>query len=370
MQDSPRAVLLSLPDLAPLGAWLGGDPYDLTGLALASGDIDGDGLLEVAVGAPHDAGVMGESTTGAVHVLAGTVAGEEDIRGAALLSVLGTNEASFGGSLFFNDEGQALVIYAKDRDGSNYRIHTFPASARGTVLESEAETTVSSDTPLGIIVPWDGDHDGLADLVVQELEGPAWLPAPWTTSTIADKTGWWTDPCATDCGMAQTMSRLGDVTGDGGEDLAVSAPTHSEPADRAGRMFVLPEATPGGHAIATSEVQFHGTDAYDGMGFAAAGADVDGDGHQDLVVSASGVSPGTAPGKLLVFRGPVAVGIYTAADADAVVYGDSGYDSFVRSIAVVDADRDARDDLVVGAPGAPTGEGDGAVYLLNGVDLL
>ena len=370
LREDTRAVVLALPDLIPLGSWLGGSSSDYTGLALASGDIDGDGRAEVAVGAPTDPGVEGERTTGAVHLLAGSVTGDVRTLDAAMLSIMGTNEASFGGSLFFSDDGQALVVYAKDRDGSNYRILTFPTTARGRIPESEAATSVTSDTPLGVIVPWDGDQDGLADLVVQELEGPAWFPAPWTTSTIADKTGWWTDPCATDCGIAQTMSRLGDISGDGGDDLAVAAPLYEEPAERAGRMFVLSEGTPGEHAIDTSAIQVHGTDAYDGMGFAAAGADVDGDGQQDLVVSASGVSPGTAPGKLMVFRGPVAAGIYTAADADALVYGASGYDLFVRSIAVVDADGDARDDLVVGAPGAAAGAGDGAVYLLNGADLL
>lgn len=163
---------------------------------------------------------------------------------------------------------------------------------------------------------------------------------------------------------------LGDVTGDGVPDLAayfLDLPDE----DRAGVLTVLP----GGEwdpalPVDAATTRVTGSRVGDAMGVSAVSADVTGDGVLDLVVGASGVFPGLdQPGRVLVFEGPID-GALTESDAVAVVVGEYAADNFGRSVAVTDADGDARADLVIGAFGYPGGYADGRVYVVPGAALV
>lgn len=106
------------------------------------------------------------------------------------------------------------------------------------------------------------------------------------------------------------------------------------------------------------------------MGYGLQSGDIDGDGQHDLLIAASGVFPGQWPGKLLVYRGPLASGVYEPDDADAVVYGEYTFDYFGRAIVSTDLDDDGRDDVIVSAMGWPAGDSRGAVWSLSGASLL
>ncbi|MEZ4241595.1 MAG: hypothetical protein R3F59_36700 [Myxococcota bacterium] len=361
-----RAVLVGLPDLELLGAWVGIDEFDYTGLAVAAADTDGDGLPEVAV-SRHNA--HDSQDGGRVHLLPGSVEGEVDASEVALLTLVGDLDVALGYALRFSDDGAELVVSGGRQDATGGRILSFSTAARGVVHEREALRTLRSTDGLDFFETWDGDGDGAQDLVVRGRDGVSLFWGPWTDLTSDDRALAYTDSSALENGTGQVLADVGDVTGDGRADLAFAAPTHGADADRAGRAYLLADAGAGGSAD-DIDTQLRGTEVGDGMGFALAGADVDGDGQRDLVASASGVYPGTQPGVVLVYRGPIGPGIRTAADADAAVYAERGVDLFARAIAVVDADGDTHDDLVLGAPSWPAGRGDGAVYLVEGAAIL
>jgi hypothetical protein len=200
------------------------------------------------------------------------------------------------------------------------------------------------------------------ELVLQGFDGEvAWFQGPWSSARIGDRDGAWSDPCAEECGLGRGVHALGDLTGDGADDLGIPAP------DLGGRLSVAETL----ETVAVTElaIQFVGLADGNSLGSAGAGADLDGDGQLDLTVGASRVyASSPALGGLLVYLGPIEPGAYTDADADLAIYGEQPGDSFGAAIEALDADGDAQDDLAIGAPGYDAGSG--AVYLVSGAGLF
>lgn len=360
---TPQTLFLDLLTLQQQGSWIGNGYDNATGAALAAADVDGDDLAEVAV---SEASAREGSEGGKVHLLPGQPQEEVPIESAAMLTIVGDASVLLGVDLFFSEDATELVVNGVTAAATEGRILVFSTASRGTLHEYNALRSITAPGPLGTIAPWDGDADGVEDLIVQYYENGsvAWYGGPWGNGPFDAPDLEWTASCTDDCNYGEVIEPLGDVTGDGREDLGISAPQRGEP-ERAGSIYVL-EAIGEGGAIEDSPFQLHGTEAFEDMGAALAGADIDGDGQQDLVTSASGMKPGA----LLVYRGPLQPGVRTEADADAIVRGQYEGDLFVRAIAVVDIDGDEHEDLAVGAPGWPAGQSQGAVYLLAGAALL
>ena len=143
----------------------------------------------------------------------------------------------------------------------------------------------------------------------------------------------------------------GDLNGDGYDDFVVGAPRHG--ATDAGRVTVY------FGAIAfngTPDGTLNGEAAGDWFGFSVAGAgDVNGDGYDDLIVGAPmNDAGGVDAGRAYVFLG--GPGTSFDATADGTITGVAAADSFGFSVASAgNANGDAYDDIVVGAPGNDTG---------------
>jgi hypothetical protein len=365
---TPQVLSLSLPELRQEGAWQGDQNGDITGAALAGADVDGDGVVEVAV---SEIGGFSSQEGSPVYLISGQVEGEHLVGEDTLLTIVGDEGIRLGFDLFFSADAAELIINGTSKAATDGRVLAFSTADRGTRDEDDALRVITAPGPLGPLGRWDGNADGQDDLLVQHYwhNALAWFEGPWVSGDIESSDVEWRSYCTDSCDFGYAIEDLGDITGDGAADLGVSSPKQAEPRERAGRVYVLDNIGEGGN-IEDVPLQVHGAQRGDGMGFALAGADLDGDGQQDLVASASGVAPGDRPGTLLVYRGPVQPAVHTMDQADAIVRGQYAYDYFVRSIAVLDVDDDGRDDLAVGAPGWPAGLAQGAVYLLPGAELL
>lgn len=374
---------------------------------VASGDFDGDGFADLAVGAPGRT-VHGRVGAGSVTVLYGTRHGLRSRRSWTLSQstrgVPGGADAhgGFGAALaagdFNGDHRVDLAIGApRDDIGPDNNDHGSVTvllgglkglSTRGAELWDTGPLAPSSG--LGsALTAGDVNGDGRADLVAMDglggvivLRGAgrgltarnlqSWNTRNTGLSAVMGRTGWF-----------ESMS-LGDFNDDQHLDLALgtsSAHRESESDDCDedawcdGAVVVLP-ALPGGlFSTQGSQVLHWGVTGVSGgvtgLGRQLAGGDLDGDGVDELCAAAGDPDHGLSVVAISFARGAAIKAVRSTSwyAGPASVSGISGEDvTFGDSLQVAEFGRGPEGDLAIGVPGAAVGSaGDaGQVAVLYG----
>lgn len=221
----------------------------------------------------------------------------------------------------------------------------------------------------------DVDGDGLGDLLVgankrNDMDGGVYLVSDPGTGTIPlDTFPLWTGEPGTGGHAGDGLAVGGDLDGDGRGDAFVGAPLLDEGR---GRGYLVTDV--GGGPLAEAYARIDSVRASDWAGYDAAIGDLDGDGAADLAVGIPrDVYFGAdRPGRVAVWLGPVAPGPHDDDDASLVFSARScGADAFGVALDAGDVDGDGVDDLVVGAPlDGRTAEAAGAVHLFLGGDAF
>ncbi len=194
-----------------------------------------------------------------------------------------------------------------------------------------------------------------------------------------------------------SVANLGDVNGDGYDDIAIGAVTESTNGTYAGATYVL-FGNPSGFSANFELSTLHdgngadgfvirGIDAQDFSGRSIAGGDVNGDGYADIIIGAPRADPnGNASGETYVIFGradfstvlstaPGNSGVIELSDipgGDAttgiVLNGAAADDNSGRWVAFAgDVNGDGIGDFLIGAPFAdPNGASSGETYLVYG----
>ncbi len=303
------------------------DDVDAFGNGLSSlGDLDGDGVNDLAVGTPGDDD--GGTNRGAVWVLFldndGTVKSQQKISQTegGFTDVLGDTDELFGvtslGDLDGDGVGDMAVGAGRHDDGGSNRgaVWILFLNSDGTVKDQQeiSDTEggftgmLDDEDRFGIQVAalGDLDGDGVGDLAVgadRDDDGGADLGAVWVLFLNSDGTvknhqkisstaGGFSGSLDTADGFSLSLAALGDLDGDGVGELAVGARWDDDGGTDRGAVWVLflnSDGTVKSHQkISSTEGGFTGplndSDAF-GRGLASLG-DADGDGVGDLAAGA------------------------------------------------------------------------------------
>ncbi|CAM4220891.1 hypothetical protein G4177_09655 [Corallococcus sp. ZKHCc1 1396] len=296
------------------------------GQALAAGDLDGDGALELLVGAPGTGTLKGYA-----FAVRTTANGQPDIR---------THYARYEGELAGNRLGAALAA-------GNFTAGT----GNDLVMGAPGHSTPLANQ--GVVYPVDGAQITGGDRAL-------------TAASVRFR------GAAASDGAGQSLA-VGNVTGTNALDLIVGVPLNeSTGSPNTGTVYVFPGAVTATAAgsLASSALKIFGTGTTQAdvqAGASVTVADMDGDGQSDLVVGAPRLDVGANndSGAAYVFYGPLTGSTKTLADADLVLTGvNAGELAGTAVTAVGDANNDGYEELLVGAPGS--GALPGRAYLVYG----
>ena len=306
----PTSADVNDADLTVLGA----ATSDTLGyyLADASGDLDSDGVNELAVGASgYDVPAIG---AGGVFVFSADSLGTADADAAPWVF---TGDAS-GSSQYV---GYSAVV-GRDLDGDGVGDAVIGAGGSGEAL-------LFSAPPEGMYTVSD------ADVTLTGLKS-------------SDSFG--------------SALSVGDLNGDGAADLIVGARYDDSVATAAGAVYVFSGPFTSSSlkgSDAALKVAEESTYVYMGAPYQGLRADdLNGDGAAELLIGSYSRDQawGSNAGAVGLFYGP-ASGVVVLGDADILFAGDEASEAVGRDMGVGDLDGDGLQDLALGGPGANTEAG-------------
>jgi len=371
--------------------WLGSQWHDNLGWTVkAPGDLNGDGFADFAVSAPQDDGPLTfESTVRIYFGRADPPWGRIDADWYDVRIADGKigGDAVFQFSFISDATGDGhpdlLVVEPKAAEAGKVLLHEgggadWPADIDATAavarwdgyLQSEI-ALIPAETRPSRALGGDLNGDSLADIViVSELFHRAWIQysgSPIEGTASLDSLPAVLAECTAEVpgGEFGEDARIADFNGDGTDDLVISAPGCE---NNTGRVFVWygsPLGLPSSPDLVIPGGEFLGGSLETG--------DLNRDGIADLFVQerlapAAGDPNRADRGNLWVFLGEESLGLATTPDFKLI--GGFSDRRFGASVAILDDISNPADglaDIVVGAPEAAyAGTGQGAVYIFEG----
>lgn len=394
--------LAAPPAAATVTTIVGANALDRLGIWMRTGDVDGDGIADIAVGADQQAN-GGETHAGVVYVIRG---------GAHLATDQTVDLASFGSTAL---EGDLLRITpppgsAHDHFGATVQIADLDGNGRGEILVAAALNRAGASlgafgAPPGSAHGVGGTDDGSVYIFWNDnIPTGEWSAGLTLAAAALPGSRTLIHGGVPNVSFGEELLGGLDYDGDGSADLFVGdltgdwSPARDRPFSGSGHVFYGVaglkgltfglDAPPMGLVMST----FAGADDNDIAGDTAAHGDFDGDGIADLAFSAPHGSPfgRLEAGIVYLLFGrdsvwPAFVDLLPAAMPPpttlrmAALYGafgrvgsDAG-DTLSYSAAAGDVDGDGRTDLITnemqGDGSSPAAEDTGNLIVVSGATL-
>jgi len=342
----------------------GDNSIDRLGTSVSfAGDVDGDGLDDLVVGAPR--GDSSGYNDGQVYVLFGQAAGaESDLDLNAALDASRGFLIAVSSTSVYDQFGQA-VSGAGDINGDG--LDDFIVGAPQASFGGESTGTAY------VIFGTDQGFDGITAAIFDST-------APEYDPTV----GFAIHGDAGNDRLGFSVSDAGDVNGDGFGDVAIGVYGGDDGGNYSGEAYVIFGKASGFGEIdlstalsATDGFHIIGDADNDNLGASISSAgDVNGDGFDDVIIGATNNDAGgsNAGAAYVIFgkaSGFTTIDLNTALDGDNgfKILGDAANDKAARSVSAAgDTNGDGFSDLLVGAPyGDDGGSYAGETYLIYGI---
>ncbi len=310
---------------------------DFLGYTLAGvGDVDMDGTADILIGSPGDAST-------AAWLVLGPVSGDVHVEDADGLFI----------EPEWKDYAGMGLAGPGDMNGDGWRDVVIGAPG-GTGFDVESTRGHCADDD------WEEyrDEHGAGAGVTYLMLGPVSAERSFASADarVMGEDGW------DQSGVP--LAGAGDVNGDGVEDLAIGARGNCESGISAGAAYVVHSPISGDLYLGDADLKLVAEETAEGTGFDIdGGADGDGDGLPDLLVT----EPIVSVGRTYLIYGP-GTGSLDLASVDATIFGEAyGESAGLSASWAGDADGDGFQEVIIGAPGEDSsGLSSGAAYLVLG----
>lgn len=367
----------------------GATDFAKLGSSMASGDFNGDGIRDLAIGAPGEDSPRGVTDTGAVSVFFGGSNFQsliaQSTTSSAVPALTGAGATFFGAASEYagdklatgdlNGDGINDLIVVAQKNG-NYTKNTIYVIYGGAQFSGTLSAAVTIKSPtqgmhVSGLATGDVNGDGIDDLVIAD-DYKSQIYVAYGSKTLAASI----DISSSASALIQRSSgsvfspkavTVFDFNGDGKKDIAIGAPTESDSTmslSEIGRTFV--RYGTGNNLPANLDIDSNMNLTIQGglnkerSGERLTFGDMNGDGIADLIMGApssekENVISTTGFGKVRVVFGkstfPAKLDLYDQADMTLRLtdYGSLGY-YLGHDIQAADVNKDGISDLIISAP--------------------
>jgi len=350
-------------------------------------DTDGDGQSEIAFTVTdeeswrdHDGDIH---VTAGMAILVADVTGELTLEDEAIATVHGETD-HYAEMLATGDvDGDGLQDWVLGARSSRYAedfsgaVYLFADHLEGDLEEADATATIWGDEYLfsNALSAGDTDGDGCDDILIGDYlyEGTG---SPYAGRALLVQGPLQEDITASEANavvegtkadgtiFASAVSAEADLNGDGLNDAVLGSDSYQSSQ---GRICLFYGPLEGTSSADDADGILEGECAYSQAGqYLSAGGDADGDGYDDVLVSA--VWYASYSGRVYYVRGPVEE-VRSLSDADAIFYNNQASADMGRGLSInQDLDDDGVSDLVMGATDYSVSLNDhrGVIFLFHG----
>ncbi|MGV8712933.1 MAG: integrin alpha, partial [Nitrosomonas sp.] len=307
---------------------IGGESYDLSGYSVSIvGDINGDGLDDLIIGAPVESRGVG---AGSSYIMFGRTSGFEaeidlsDLDGNNGFRLNGINNHTgrslsnagdmngdgfsdlmigaqdFAYIVFGKASGFAAEVNLADLDGNNgfrlEQVATYDDLGRSVSGAGDINGDGFDDVIVGASgADTNGMDSGSSYVIFGKASG---FTATMDLSKLDGTNGFRLDGTNNYSLSGSSVSGAGDINGDGFDELLVGEPFSGANGNSSGANYIIFGKASGFSAtLALADLdgrngfRIDGLTAYDGLGGGSSAGDVNGDGFDDLIMSAAGADP-------------------------------------------------------------------------------